>query len=495
MNFLSKLKIEEIKHGTARKGWSRSMIASTLSIVGGLIIALLIATAIGYNPFQVISGLFSVGFNDPITLFFEFGILAIAGFSFAFAARAGIFNIGISGQMLAAGTMVVFVTSVWIPLDSVSNGAGQIITLLVAIITGSLIALFTGLLETFLKVNSVVTAIILNWIIYFITFYFLSQDNANPTMAGSVIIGSAMIPDNFRFWDLSLIPSIPSLIPILLTVFILGIIIFILFKFTVYGHKIKATGLSIQASSFAGYNVKLVKLSAFAISGAIAGILGIILYTSGRSANIPLTVFSDFLPIEGFNGIAIALIAFNNPIGIISVSALIGLFKTSVTGIFLNESGSYINLLIGLLLMGAALSAVISELRPILKYQTWKYGKDIAKAVDIKDNELNKLIGKYRTLYKNYKKQIKISNENYKKQIKISNEKWGIIAFQLNEDYKKEKYFYKESYKISKIYSWIFSSKNKIKENFSHKNKILQEISKIRNTDAKKDLIQALGGN
>lgn len=480
MNFLTKLKVEEIKHGTIRKGWSRSMIASTTSIIGGLIIALLIATAIGYNPFEVLGGLFSVGFGDPITLFFEFGVLAIAGFAFAFAARAGIFNIGISGQMLAAGTMVVFVTSIWIPPGTVANGWGQIITLLVAVTTGTIVALFTGLLETYLKVNSVVTAIILNWIIYFLTFYLLAQPNANPTIGGSVVIGSAMIADNFRFWDLtSGISSIPSLLPVLLTVIILGIIIFILFKFTVYGHKAKATGLSIEASKFAGYNVKLIKLSAFAISGAIAGVLGVILYTSGRSSNIPLTIFSDFLPIEGFNGIAIALIAYNNPIGIITVSALIGLFKSSVTGVFLNESGSYINLLIGLLLLGAALSVVISEWKPILKYQSWKYGKDIIKATDTKDNGLNSIIGKYRTLYINYKNQKSINSAQFEK-----------LAIQLNYDYEKEKEFYKESYEISKTYSWIYS-KNVKKD----KSKINEYIKvKIKDIDVKRELTEILGG-
>lgn len=481
MNFLTKLKGEELKFGANRKKWSKSIISSVISIIVGLIIALIIATAIGYNPLEVFTGLFSIGFQDPISLFFEFGVLAMAGFAFAFAAKAGIFNIGISGQMLAAGTMVVFVSNqFFIPnAPVIPQVAGQLITLVVAVLTGAFVALITGLIETYLKVNSVVTAIILNWIIYFLSFYLLAS-NHPTTAGGNVVVGSALIPDQFRFWDTTIIPSIPSLIPVIIVVFTIGIIMFILFKFTVYGHKTKSIGISSEASRFAGYNVKAIKLSAFVISGALSGILAIILYSSQRLPQIGLSMFTDSIPIEGFNGIAIALIVYNNPFGIIAISSLIGLFKTSVNGIFLNESASYINLLIGLLLLAAALNVLISELRPIVRLKSLKYGRDFFKVNQTFENNLNIVISKYRTLYKNQKLEIfSSSGTDIQKE-----ELWKLVKVEIEDDYQKEKMFIFETYNISKIKVWVHS----IQLNINN------EINKISDLDSRKKLKDNLEG-
>ena len=56
-----------------------------------------------------------------------------------------------------------------------------------------------------------------------------------------------------------------------------------------FGHKINSTGLSLEGSKYAGYNVNLIKLATFAISGALSGVLAMILYTA-RTPNIPATI-------------------------------------------------------------------------------------------------------------------------------------------------------------------------------------------------------------
>lgn len=97
-------------HGKKRKTTTRTIVVTLVSIFSALIVALLFAAALGYDPFEVLAKLFYIGFNDTSALFSNIGVFCFAGFAFAFASKAGLFNIGISGQMLGAGTFVVFLS-------------------------------------------------------------------------------------------------------------------------------------------------------------------------------------------------------------------------------------------------------------------------------------------------------------------------------------------------------------------------------------------------
>jgi simple sugar transport system permease protein len=97
------------------------------------------------------------------------------------------------------------------------------------------------------------------------------------------------------------------------------LIVAILFAKTTFGFKLKAVGSSQSASKYAGINVKAKVIQAMTISGAFAGIAAFInMYTI-----LPNTSFTvDNLPTIGYDAIAVSLVAFNNPFGIIFVSGL-----------------------------------------------------------------------------------------------------------------------------------------------------------------------------
>lgn len=394
MNLKVNLFRDSMIYGKKRRRTTRSIFATVVSIVLALVAALLVATALGFNPIDVVAKLFYIGFNDPITLLSNIGAYCFAAFAFAFASKAGLFNIGISGQMLAAGTVVIFFTTKIPGMEAIPNGVGQILTLLVAMITGSLIATLVGALDVYLRVNSVVSSILLNWIIYFLSFFLL----ATYARAGSVsepLTNSVFIPDNFRLWDTQM--GTGGIIPICIMTVIVGLFLLVIFKYTVFGHKIRAVGLSPDGSKYAGYNVKMIKLSSFAISGAISGILAVVLYTTTSNPAVGLNINLDSVPIEGFNGIAISLIAQNNPIAIVLVSALFGLFQTSIPGIVIPSS--YINVLLGVLMVGAAMSVIIYKWKPWRYLKTFKYNKEFYKASDSFENRFDALISKYKSIY------------------------------------------------------------------------------------------------
>jgi simple sugar transport system permease protein len=71
--------------------------------------------------------------------------------------------------------------------------------------------------------------------------------------------------------------------------------------------------MSTTASQYAGFNVKLNQILAMVVSGAVAGILGAMVYCGRDLGAIAITPISKTIPQEGFNGISVGLIAMNNP--------------------------------------------------------------------------------------------------------------------------------------------------------------------------------------
>lgn len=424
MNLTYQLQKDGFTNGKKRKQSTKTILITIFSILSALIVALLVATTLGYDPFDLFVRLFYVGFNDPIALFSNIGVFCFAGFAFAFASRAGLFNIGISGQMLAAGTFIVFLTTKWIPADLIPTGAGQLIILFAGMMVGGLVAMMIGAMDVYLKINSVVSSILLNWIIYFISFFLLATFAAVAD-GGNVITNSLAIPNEFRLWSTD---GTGGIWPITILVVVFAILMFVVFKYTVFGHKIKSVGLSPDAAKYAGYNVNVIRLSSFAISGAIAGVLACILYTTKSAAVIDLNVSVDSVPIEGFNGIAISLIGNNNPFGILLISVLFGLFQNSVPGIVI--PASYINVLLGLLMLGSALSIMVLKYKPWQYIKSFRYDINYYKEYQNYENRFDSMISKYKSI-SHYEKQ------NIFDQVKEKNKLIAIEIKRLEEAIKK----------------------------------------------------------
>ncbi len=380
---------DSLLYSRKRKQTTKNIAVAALAILGSTIIAVLIATMFGYNPFDTIKALFSAAFvNEPDKLAFTLSVFALSAFAFSFAFKAGIFNIGISGQMYASGVAVLaFSNAIG---NAMPNGLGQVLSLIIAMLVGSAVALLTGALERYFKVDAVVSAIILNWIILLIGFFIIAKfypgnsELTKMTTSTDIPEHFALNTHNFPGWASSLI-----------IVAIIAVILLVLTKYTVFGHKINATGLSLEGSKYAGYNVGAIKLSTFAISGAISGVLAVVLYTA-YVPSIPATILNVVVPVEGFNGIAVGLIAGNNPIGIVVVSAVIGLFQTSSS--YLPMDATFSNVIIGLLMLGASLTVVLHKYKPYIFSLKKRYTSCASGAYTEYENRLDSLISKYKSI-------------------------------------------------------------------------------------------------
>lgn len=340
------------------------------AVLFGFIISAGVVLISGNNPLLVFSSLISEGAttfgNKLIPLFIAYLISSLA---VAICFKAGLFNIGISGQMMAGGftTLVIFRLSFGI------NGGSVILAMLVAILTGSLIAVIAGFFKSAFGINEVVSTIMINWIVFFV-IKFLIYDIKGLSDIDSLSNGLSLgyiMPNFFQPQDLnnSWYTNYWNWIIIIIGLFLVGSIWFTLSK-TSFGYKIKMIGLSKTAAEYSGTNKNSLILIVMAISGGLAGLAGFIYYVGiGGEINI-----SEQPLLAGFDAIAISLLVYNNPIGIIFSSLFYGLLSAggaSIPSEFPGMPKEMGEIIIGILVYVAAISVVFSKLNIYAWIRRW----------------------------------------------------------------------------------------------------------------------------
>ena len=391
MHFLklrAKLAVDSFVYTKQRKSATKNIISVTIAITLAVLISLLIAVAVGYNPGEIIQQLFTKGFIDWHKLIFNIVVLGVGALAFSFAFRAGVFNIGIAGQMLAAGLTVLVVSTAMKDVDT-PPGSGQILMLVIAIASGAAVASMVAAMKVYLKVNEVISSILINWIMFFVVRLIVQKFYSDPTQ---LLTQSFDIPEQFRL----VAPGIGGWLPALIILIVLAGIMLVVIKYTVFGHKVVSVGMSLSASKYAGYNVRAINIATMAISGGIAGILAYILYTSGDTPSIPVSTSIDALPNEGMNGVVIGLIAMCNPIAILPVAFIIGLFQSSAP--FLSTPVAFSNLIIGFVMLGAAMFTILLRYKPWLWIKEKLYGYYAPKHYQGFENSMESLVSKFKSL-------------------------------------------------------------------------------------------------
>lgn len=343
----------------------------SMSIFFGLVFGMIFLSIVGFNPFVIIFKAFSNVGNSETSLrnsLVSFAIMGMAGLSAIISFRASIFNIGIAGQMMMGGSTAVLVAILL--GDSFPKGLGQIIVILISSTIGALVAFISIILKILFKISEVVSTILINWI-----GFFYSKWLFNPTHTSFLTqskIQSKIIGDNFA------LQVDGNAVPVIVPLFIfLAIVAFIILYKMKWGYEVKLVGLNPDASKYAGINVNKKMIVSMITSGAIAGLLGVFIYFGQNNGFI--VPKNDTIPSEGFDGIAIALIAFSNPLLIMPVALL---FTTLSSGIVTLQSSyslinpSFVNFMTGIIMYAAAISIIFIKIKPIRYLKKIIYGKE-----------------------------------------------------------------------------------------------------------------------
>ena len=316
----------------SKEKW-QSISIPLVAIIMSFIAAAIVILLIGKNPLQAFYNLFQgagilpkpsyAGYKSMLTDFMSLlnamTPLLFASLAVAVAFRAGLFNIGVAGQMLVSGFFATIIVG-YSGLDAI---IAKPLVLLIGIVAGGLMGGLVGWLKYKFNINEVVSTIMLNYIAQYIISFFIQMYYIDPVSRQSQYISEAarLTLVNVEVGDLKM--DIPL-------GFVLAIITAILIKYvmdkTVVGFDIKAVGSNRNAAKYSGINVGRNTVLAMVISGSLAGLAGVTYYL-GYYASIQPKVLSDI----GFDSIAVALLGNSHPIGVIFSSSLISIIDQGST--------------------------------------------------------------------------------------------------------------------------------------------------------------------
>lgn len=307
--------------GPKRQSWTIPVFAILLSLIAGSVVLLLV----GKNPLEAFlsllqgAGVLPKGsyaakkgmITDFMSMVNLLTPMIFAALAVAVAFKTGLFNIGVSGQMLLAG----FVASITVGYSNLPSYIAMPLVLLITVVMGALVGGLIGWLKYKFNINEVVTSIMLNYIISYVISYFINTYFVNPVSRQSQPISAAarLTLTSVEIGGLKL--DIP--LGILLAIPVAFLVKFLLDR-TKTGYELKVVGLNRKAAKYAGISVGKNVVLAMVISGALAGLAGATYYL-GYYNSIQPKVLADM----GFDSIAVSLLGNSNPIGILFSSLLI----------------------------------------------------------------------------------------------------------------------------------------------------------------------------
>ncbi|MDO4198092.1 MAG: ABC transporter permease [Erysipelotrichaceae bacterium] len=341
------------------------IISSLLAVVIGLAIGFIALVAVkpasalkGFS--LLITGGFFNGWKTFGSVFFYATPLILAGLGCAFAFKASIFNIGGPGQMHVGALTCVFV----VMNCGLEGHAATFLGLFCGALAGALWSLIPALLNAFKRVNIIITTIMMNYIGLYLAVDLLKKSNVyDPSKNQSVTIPRDMrIPrlglDEITIGGEQIFRGSSIDAGFFIAVLIAIILRYILEK-TTFGYEIKAVGKNRDAADYAGINAKRTIVVSVLISGALMGLAGGFMYLGWAGKFL---VGSNTQLSEGFTGIAVTMLAGNNPLGVI----LSGFFLAYLTqsGSFMQAAGfapEIVKVITSVVVYCSALSRLVSE--------------------------------------------------------------------------------------------------------------------------------------
>ena len=331
-----------------------SVTYTLIAILTGFIVGAILLAAIGISPVaaygKLIDGIFGKGKYIAWSVVYA-SPLILTGLSVAFSFRTGVFNIGAEGQFVV-GSMAACIVGTCLELPPVLH---VLVCMIAAMAAGALWGTVVAILKVKKGINEVLSYIMFNWIAYFLSNYLVNTDwlhNEGNAEATKDILKSASIvcSETITKWTGCKNTNWGIVIAV-----VAAIIIWFIISKTTLGFQLRAVGFNKNAAEYGGINSNAAVMKAMAISGAMAGLGGMV-QLCGMGSRI-----SQFSGQEGFGfeGITVALIASSNPIGCIFSGLFYGMMKYGGTKLTLiGAPKEVINIIMGVIVLFIAISHI-----------------------------------------------------------------------------------------------------------------------------------------
>ena len=288
----------------------RTLTPAALALALAFAIASMVLVLSGFNPLTAYRAMWKnfASLDGVLTSVNVGARYYVAAVAVAIALKMNVFNIGTNGQYQLAA-MFGAVTGAAIRLPRPLHVA---VTLLAAMAAGAVWALIIAILNVTRQVNSVLSGIMLNGIGSSVITYLMQSKWTNFRDPNKLEYGSTRpIPKSGQLPVFNIGGA--TLQSYVFLAVILGIGFYFLVYRTRFGFELRASGGNASAARSAGINPKRMILITMAMSGAVAGLIGMGIVLS---SNDQLTYGDRFPGTLGFAGIGIALLGRNHPVGV-----------------------------------------------------------------------------------------------------------------------------------------------------------------------------------
>jgi ABC-type uncharacterized transport system permease subunit len=304
--------------------WAELVVLPIVCLAVALAVAGVVVALIGQDPMEVLSfliyGALGTARGVSYTLYYTTTFI-FTGLAVAVAFHGGLFNIGGEGQAIMGGLgtgLVALWLSPYLPAWLMLP-----LMLVVGAAFGMLWAAVPGYLQAYRGSHVVITTIMFNFIASSVLVYLL-VNHLRPVGTMSVesvpFEPSANLPRMHEAlawlgieWPAS--PLNTSLFIALAA----AVAVYLFLWRSKAGYNVRAVGSSASAAEYAGINAKRHIVLAMAVSGALAGMVGM-----NEIAGVSGKLLLEFVSGAGFTGIAVALMGRNHPVGIVFASLLFG---------------------------------------------------------------------------------------------------------------------------------------------------------------------------
>lgn len=303
-----------------------------LAVFTALVLGALVILISGGNPILAYAGLYEGAIGCPGALSRgEFAVdqlvcgrsiadwlvtatpFVIAGLAVAVPFKAGLFNIGVEGQLLAGSLGSVVVGYSFSDLPAIVHLP---LALAAGVLAGAIWGGIPGVLKAVTGAHEVIVTIMLNYIAATMTSFLLAgllKDPRSPAVARTRYIAeSAKLP------DLDPDPSVLIHLGVPIALLTAFVIWWLLYQ-TTLGFRIRTAGANPDAARYAGISVRGAIVWSMAIGGGLAGLAGAVEVTGVNFYHTP-----GFSSGYGFDSIAIALLGHAHPIGVVPAALLFG---------------------------------------------------------------------------------------------------------------------------------------------------------------------------
>ena len=360
------MKKAKLKLAGLLSGPHASLYVSVLSVLLTLLTAGLLLLVMGKNPLTAfVSFLQGCGFaakanygggsgmlTDLSDFFNYLAPMLLASLAFIVAFKAGLFNIGIAGQMLLSG----FLATILVAYNkSLPSAVSRPLILLTGIAAGGLLGALIGFLKYRFNIHEVVSTIMINYIISYTTGFFI-----NSSYVDMMTRNSRVCPADARL-TLTKVPigGVNCVVPLGIIVAALAVVlVWFLFSRTTVGFELRAVGQNASCARYVGISVGRRVVLAMALSGILAGLAGVTYYLGYTNTIIPKS-----LAAMGYDSISVALLGNASPIGAVPAAVIVSIFQQGAN--YMSSSAGVskeiASLITGILLLYASCGTYIRE--------------------------------------------------------------------------------------------------------------------------------------